>query len=186
SGPHRGELRGGADAGVRSDQASRARVVDFIVRGSARARGRVDRRPRRIAHGPGGHRGVSREAQPSLPPRVGSGDVVAIRTSKEYRSGLLDGRRVHFQGTRIASVMAEPALRKCVEHSAIAFDIAEDPELRELAVEVEDGEQFSAFYRLPRSARDLERRAELIEATAARGGTVIVLKEVGTDALFGL
>ena len=111
---------------------------------------------------------------------------MAIRTSDEYRSGLLDGRRVHFQGRRVESVLADPVLRKCVEHSAIAFDIAEDPQLRELAVEVEDGERFSAFYRLPRCARDLERRAELIEATAARGGTVIVLKEVGSDALFGL
>jgi aromatic ring hydroxylase len=93
---------------------------------------------------------------------------------------------VHYRGRAIGDVTAEPDFDTAVSHSAIAYDLALDPELRELAVETVDGEECSAFFRIPRSPEDLRDRARLIEATSAAGAGVIVLKEVGTDALFGL
>ena len=109
-----------------------------------------------------------------------------IRTADAYRASLADGRRVFYRGERVKDVVADSELRVAVDHSSIAFDLSHDPELRDLAVDVVDGEECSAFYTVPRSAADLRRRSHLIEAAARAGGGMIVLKEVGTDALFGL
>jgi 4-hydroxybutyryl-CoA dehydratase / vinylacetyl-CoA-Delta-isomerase len=111
-----------------------------------------------------------------------------IRTADAYRAGLSDGRRVFYRGAAVKDVVADPELRVAVDHSAIAFDLAHDldPTIRRLAVDVVDGEECSAFYAVPRSAEDLTRRSRLIETAARRGSGMIVLKEVGSDALFGL
>ena len=111
---------------------------------------------------------------------------MALRTSDEFRAGLRDGRRVVYRGARIEDVVAEPELGPAIDHSAVCYDISFDPDHRDLAVDWEDGEPFSAYYRVPRSRADLEHRGRLIETTSALGGTMIVLKEVGSDALFGL
>jgi aromatic ring hydroxylase len=49
-----------------------------------------------------------------------------------------------------------------------------------------NGEQISAFYKLPRSRDDLIQRGALIEEVSRQGGGTIVLKEVGSDAMFAL
>ncbi|MET9088361.1 4-hydroxyphenylacetate 3-hydroxylase N-terminal domain-containing protein [Streptomyces sp. NPDC004237] len=109
---------------------------------------------------------------------------MAIRSSEQYRAGLRDGRRVVYRGQRVKDVLEEPELRLAVEHSALCYDLAETRP--DLAVDVEGGEKFSAFYHVPRSVEDLTRRGSLIEACAAAGSGTIVLKEVGSDALFAL
>src|SRR3954471_5473808 len=108
--------------------------------------------------------------------------LMALRTSDEFRDGLRDARRVIYRGEAVADVVEHPELRTGVDHSAICFDISFDPELQHLAV---DGEH-SAYFRIPRTAADIEQRGRLIEATSALGGGSIVLKEVGSDALFAL
>jgi 4-hydroxybutyryl-CoA dehydratase / vinylacetyl-CoA-Delta-isomerase len=107
---------------------------------------------------------------------------VALRTSDEFRDGLRDARRVIYRGEAVADVVEHPELRTGVDHSAICFDISFDPELQHLSV---DGEH-SAYFRIPRTAADIEQRGRLIEATSALGGGSIVLKEVGSDAQFAL
>ena len=48
------------------------------------------------------------------------------------------------------------------------------------------GEPYSRYYAFPRTADDLLKRSALIELATAEGGTLVVLiKEIGTDALFG-
>jgi len=105
-----------------------------------------------------------------------------IRTADAYRAGLSDGRRVFYRGEAVKDVVADPELRVAVDHSAMAFDLAHDPDVRELAVDMIDGDECSAFYSVPRSTADLARRSRLIETAAQRGSGMIVLKEVGTDA----
>ncbi|WP_326836777.1 4-hydroxyphenylacetate 3-hydroxylase N-terminal domain-containing protein [Amycolatopsis rhabdoformis] len=105
---------------------------------------------------------------------------MGLRTAKEYRDGLRDGRRVFYRGQRVDSVGDHPELTLAVDHSAHCFDIAQShPELA-----VADG--CSAFYRVPRSAEQLRARGELIETVSRLGGGIIVLKEVGSDAMFAL
>jgi 4-hydroxybutyryl-CoA dehydratase / vinylacetyl-CoA-Delta-isomerase len=104
---------------------------------------------------------------------------MALRTADEYRKALIDARRVFYRGQRVANVVTRPELRVAVDHSSLAYDIAEDrPDLA-----VCDGS--SAFYHLPQSAEDLCLRGTLIEEVSRRGAGTIVLKEVASDALFG-
>ena len=80
-------------------------------------------------------------------------------------------------------------MRLAVDHAAIDFEIAEMPEHRELAVakDADSGEEYSAYYRIPRSPEDLQARSRLIELGTGLGGTVVTLvKEIGSDALFAL
>jgi len=94
---------------------------------------------------------------------------------------------MYYRGKRVDDVLSEPDLRVAVDHSAIDFEIGHDPQYRDLAVAVdENGEEHSAYYRIPRSTDDLLARMQLIETTTALGGTLISLKDVGTDALFAL
>lgn len=108
---------------------------------------------------------------------------MGLRTAAEYRAGLIDGRRVFYRGERVTDVVRHPELAPAVDHSAHCFSIA--AERPDLAVRKSNelGE-YSGFYHLPCSAEDLRLRAELIEEVSRRGAGTIVLKEVGSDALF--
>ncbi|HUC12849.1 MAG TPA: 4-hydroxyphenylacetate 3-hydroxylase N-terminal domain-containing protein [Acidimicrobiales bacterium] len=111
-----------------------------------------------------------------------------LRQAAEYVEALRDNRNVFYLGKRIPDVTLEPDLRVAVDHAALDFRFADDPANRDLAVvSGDDGEEYSAYYRLPRSSQDLLDRARLIEATTAAGGTMVTLvKEIGSDALFAL
>ncbi len=111
---------------------------------------------------------------------------MAIRTRAQFLDGLKDGRRVHYKGRQVDDVLAEPDLRRAAQRSAIAFDMQHDPAHSELAVDSTNDEQTSAMFSVPRSVEDLQRRATLIELASTLGGCLILLKEVGTDALFAL
>ena len=106
-----------------------------------------------------------------------------MRDASAYLAGLRDGREVWYRGERVPDVTEHPELGVAARHGALDFELADDPELRDLAVT--DGH--STFYALPRSADDLRRRSALIETSTAHGATLVVLlKEIGTDALFAL
>jgi 4-hydroxybutyryl-CoA dehydratase/vinylacetyl-CoA-Delta-isomerase len=106
-----------------------------------------------------------------------------LRTAEEYLAGLRDGREVWYQGERVDDVTTHPELGVAARHGALDFQLAHDPDYADLAVT--DG--YSTFYALPRSAADLRRRSKLIETSTTHGATLVVLlKEIGTDALFAL
>ena len=78
-------------------------------------------------------------------------------------------------------------MRIATNHASIDYRMAEDPANRDLAVVGEDGREFSRFYKIPRDADDLLKRSQLIEAGTTEGDTLVVLiKEIGTDAIFAL
>ena len=117
---------------------------------------------------------------------------MALRTPQQYLDSLRDGRRVYYRGRLVEDVTAHPVIGLAARHAAIDYEMAEQAEYRELAVvEVPDGpdrgEARSRYYVPPRSAGDLLARSRLIEAATRLGGTLVVLiKEIGTDALFSL
>lgn len=105
---------------------------------------------------------------------------MGIRTPEQYRKGLVDDRAIVYRGRRISDVEQEPDLRSATDRCALCFAIsAERPDLA-----VRDG--YSAFYHLPRSRGDLVTRGQLLQEISSRGAGAIVLKEVGSDALFAL
>src|SRR5208282_4495436 len=80
-----------------------------------------------------------------------------------------------------------PEIRLAIDHAAIDYDMAHDPAWRSLAVNENQGEPYSRYFDLPLTSADLLDRSRLIEAATALGGTLVVLiKEIGTDALFAL
>ncbi len=106
-----------------------------------------------------------------------------LRTAEEYLAGLRDSREVYYQGERVDDVTTHPELGIVSRHASLDFQFAEEPGNVELAVT--DG--YSTYYQLPRNGDDLRRRSALIEAATAFGKTLVLLiKEIGTDALVAL
>jgi len=109
---------------------------------------------------------------------------VHLRTAEEYRASLRDGRRVFYRGQHVDDVTTHPVLGVAVEHAALDYQLAHDPATRELAV-AEQG--CSRYFVPPASSQDLLQRSRLIETGTRQGKTLVLLiKEIGTDALFAL
>ncbi len=112
---------------------------------------------------------------------------MGLRTPQQYIDSLKDGRTVYYRGESVADVTTHPVIKKAVHHACLDYEMAEDPATRELSVVEEDGEVYSRYYKIPASTDDLLKRSQLIEAATALGKTLVVLvKEIGTDALFAL
>jgi 4-hydroxybutyryl-CoA dehydratase / vinylacetyl-CoA-Delta-isomerase len=112
---------------------------------------------------------------------------MGLRSPNQFLEGLRDAREVYYRGRRVASVPDHPELGVAARHAAIDFELAEDPRFRSLAVHRDGGDEYSAYYRFPRDANDLLTRSKLIEAGTAEGATLVLLvKEIGTDALLAL
>ena len=113
---------------------------------------------------------------------------MGLRSPAEYKASLRDGRAVYYSGKRVEDVVDHPELGIAVDHAAIDYHVAEDPKYRELAT-FEDSVDglISRYYHIPRNAEDLINRSKLIETTTRLGHTLVILiKEIGTDALFAL
>jgi aromatic ring hydroxylase len=113
---------------------------------------------------------------------------MALRTAQQYVNSLRDNRAVYFRGARVDDVTTHPVIGVAVQHAAIDYLMADDPVHRDFAVVTPpDREPYSRYYHLPRTAEDQLRRSVLIERATTEGGTLVVLiKEIGTDALFAL
>src|ERR1700683_4393966 len=112
---------------------------------------------------------------------------MALRTPEQYLQGLRDGREVYYRGERVEDVRQHPELGVAARHAAIDFQLAEDPRYKDIAIQSERGEEYSAYYRIPRHTQDLLDRTKLIELGTELGATLVILiKEIGTDALFAL
>src|SRR5579871_2479881 len=112
---------------------------------------------------------------------------MALRTAAQFLAGLRDSREVYYRGERVASVVDHPELGVAARHAAIDFQLAENPKYRDLAVQREGADEYSSYFHVPRDSRDLLSRIKLIEVGTAEGATLVLLiKEIGTDALFAL
>ena len=114
---------------------------------------------------------------------------MALRTPQDYRASLQDERVIYYKGERVKDVTTHPVLGVAVQHASIDYAMAEDPRYRALAVvhDPQTGEAISRYFHLPRSSDDLLQRSQLIETATGLGRTLVVLiKEIGSDALFAL
>jgi 4-hydroxybutyryl-CoA dehydratase/vinylacetyl-CoA-Delta-isomerase len=112
---------------------------------------------------------------------------MGLRTAEQYKASLRDGRAVYFRGEKVPDVTAHPVIGIAVEHAALDYRMAEDAKYRGLAVIKEGGDEYSRYYHVPKSGDDLLSRSNLIAAATREGATLVVLiKEIGTDALLAL
>ena len=110
-----------------------------------------------------------------------------LLTAEEYKKSLRDGRAVYYRGKRVDDVATHPVIGRAVDHAAIDYRMAHDASDRPLAVVDGPNGPCSRYYAIPRTSEDLLQRSALIERATALGGTLVVLiKEIGTDALFAL
>ena len=108
-------------------------------------------------------------------------------TPEQYKDSLRDGRTIYYRGRLVDDVVTHPVIGLAVEHAAIDYRMAHDDAEADLAVVEGPNGPYSRYYQIPRTPDDLLRRSALIERTTALGGTLVVLvKEIGTDALFAL
>ena len=112
---------------------------------------------------------------------------MALRTAEDYLASLRDGRTVYYRGRRAPDVTEHPVIGVAARHAAIDYRLAHDPAHRELCVVSGDAGEYSRYYQIPRTPDDLLQRSRLIELATTEGATLVVLiKEIGTDALCGL
>jgi 4-hydroxybutyryl-CoA dehydratase/vinylacetyl-CoA-Delta-isomerase len=114
---------------------------------------------------------------------------MGLRTPEQYKASLKDGREVYYRGELVTDVTTHPIIGIAVEHACIDYQMAEDPRYRDLAIVTDphSGEPYSRYFHIPRSSEDLLQRSRLIAASTREGATLVVLiKEIGTDALFAL
>jgi 4-hydroxybutyryl-CoA dehydratase/vinylacetyl-CoA-Delta-isomerase len=114
---------------------------------------------------------------------------MALRTGKEFLDSLKDGRQVYMLGERIEDVSTHPVLSVPARHSAIEFDLAQDPELSDLtrATLETNGEVVSRYYQIPRTTEDLLKRRDLIEYGSQVGLSMpLFIKAIGSDSLNAL
>src|SRR5580693_10319253 len=115
------------------------------------------------------------------------GTKMGLRTPEQYKQALRDGRAVYFRGEKVADVTTHPVIGIAVEHAALDYRMAHDPKYRELAVVKEGADEYSRYYHIPQNGDDLLKRSALIAASTREGATLVVLiKEIGTDALLAL
>ncbi len=112
---------------------------------------------------------------------------MALRTVEQYKASLRDGRAVFFRGEKVPDVTTHPVIGLAVEHASIDYRMAEDPQYRDLAVIKDGGSEYSRYFHIPQNGDDLLKRSALIAASTREGATLVVLiKEIGTDALLAL
>lgn len=113
---------------------------------------------------------------------------MGLRTAEQYLEGLRDDRFVTFRGERVADVTTHEHLGVGARHTALDFELAERPEHRELFTWTDAaGQTHSRYYKRPDNTQDLLNRREMIETSTREGDSVVLLvKEIGTDALFAL
>lgn len=114
---------------------------------------------------------------------------MGLRSPDQFKEGLRDGRVVYYRGEAVDDVVAHHDLGIGVEHVALDFAMAEDPAHSELMTWQDNalGERASRYFKVPESAGDLLNRREMIErSTRLGGGVVLLIKEIGSDALFAL
>lgn len=111
---------------------------------------------------------------------------MALRSPEEYVQSLRDDRIVYFGGKLVPDVTEHPVISRAIRHASVDFELAEDPQIRPLAV-VDASDPFSRYFLEPTSTADLADRARLIETATSRCHTLVpLIKEIGTDALFAL
>ena len=105
-----------------------------------------------------------------------------IKTPEQYVQSLRDGRVVYQDGELIKDVPTR--YKDAVERSASEFWISNQPEHRSLFNMVEDGEEVSFSFKVPKTGEDLQRRREIVQTLTRNriGGSRLT----GIDSLNGV
>jgi 4-hydroxybutyryl-CoA dehydratase/vinylacetyl-CoA-Delta-isomerase len=111
---------------------------------------------------------------------------MALMTGKQYRESLKARKplRVHFNGERLADPLEHPIVAASLNSAALTYEIAEEPEFRELATAHSDllGETVNRFCHLHAGVDDLLTKVKLLRELGRRCGTCFQ-RCVGMDGI---
>ncbi|MBI9086871.1 MAG: hypothetical protein JEZ11_24965 [Desulfobacterales bacterium] len=111
---------------------------------------------------------------------------MGLMTAKAYLESLDDGRIVYYRGEKVANVAEHPDLGVCARTMAVDYEIAENPEYRELATvhDADLDEPISRYYHKPQNAEELLKAHDLIVTSTRMGDGIIPFShDIGADAL---
>jgi 4-hydroxybutyryl-CoA dehydratase/vinylacetyl-CoA-Delta-isomerase len=111
-----------------------------------------------------------------------------MMTGREYVESLRSLKtEVYFMGERVADVVDHPAIRPHINAAAVTYDLAHDPEHREVASAVSHltGRPINRWTHVPRSVEDLVKKARMMRVAGRLTGTCFQ-RCVGLDALITL
>ncbi len=83
-----------------------------------------------------------------------------LKSGSEHLESLRDGRRVFIGGEKVKDVTKHPAFRNAARSFAMLYDKKALPENRDVMSFEEDGDVYSSWFLMPRSAEDLQKRFE--------------------------
>ncbi|GHH99875.1 4-hydroxyphenylacetate 3-hydroxylase family protein [Neobacillus kokaensis] len=82
---------------------------------------------------------------------------MALRTGKEYRESLNDGREVYIDGERVTNITEHPAFKPIIDVKSRMYDMAFEPQYKDiLTTTLDDGEVVSRAYKPPTTKEDLK------------------------------
>src|SRR5215813_3062107 len=90
-----------------------------------------------------------------------------LMSGEDYLESIRDGRRVYVGSELVEDVTAHPAFRNAARSISTIYDRKRATENRDVMVCEEEGDAFSAYYLLPRTREDLQRRYETHRRIAA-------------------
>jgi len=111
---------------------------------------------------------------------------MGLMTPEEYKASLNDGRIVYYKGRKVENVGTDPDFKACVETVAVDYEMAENPEYKDLAVVYDEelGEDISRYYHIPQDGDDLLKQLNLIiKATELGEGYIPLAHDIGADAM---
>ncbi|MGH7154962.1 MAG: 4-hydroxyphenylacetate 3-hydroxylase N-terminal domain-containing protein, partial [Acetobacteraceae bacterium] len=87
-----------------------------------------------------------------------------IRTGRQYRDSIRDGRRVWIDGERVTDVTTHPMFRPLVDIRAHIYDMAHDDRFRRIMTYVDEaGDTHAIANRLPTTQQDWHDKRQAVE-----------------------
>ncbi|HQK27668.1 MAG TPA: 4-hydroxyphenylacetate 3-hydroxylase N-terminal domain-containing protein, partial [Smithellaceae bacterium] len=112
---------------------------------------------------------------------------MAIRSVKEYKESLRDGRRVYIRGEKVEDITRHPILGITVDTIAGGYELtaSEDPSVRDLFVapHPKTGEPINRYFVTPANREDLANRTKMIQRSIEVIGGLPFGRDIGTDCL---
>jgi 4-hydroxyphenylacetate 3-monooxygenase len=96
-----------------------------------------------------------------------------IRTGAEYLDNIRDGREIYIDGERVDDVTTHPMFKPIVDIRARIYDMAHDPETKDVMAYEEDGEQFAVGLKLPYTPEDWAAKRNAVNAVMWDIGGVV-------------
>ena len=104
-----------------------------------------------------------------------------IRTGKQYRDSLRDGREIWINGERVEDPSTHPQIKPAIDARAYIYDMQHDTKTKAAMTYEEDGEDFAIGLRLPFEQQDWQDKRDAVDLVTHNLGGVVT--RVGDETI---